>query len=355
LIPRKAFRLTPSKFHSLLCFSAPAICLLFGACVQLPTTGPSAVEIGQATTGPDTAAIQVVDVDDSVARRLGRLRNTSLFSDVLGAGKAAAINIGLGDDLEVNIWEAPPATLFGGGGIDIRTGLSTARPTTLPVQTVDAQGMISVPFAGRVQAAGRSQQAIETEIANRLRGKANQPEVMVRVVRNASAVTTVVGEVNLSIRMPLTAAGERILDALAAAGGVRQPISKTTLQLTRNNQFHSLPLDLIVRDPRQNVPLQPGDVISAIFEPMSFTALGATGKNDEVAFEAQGITLAQALARAGGLFIFRFEPEAALEWPHQPVRATPEGMVPVVYRLDLRSPKSFFVMQNFAINNKDIV
>ena len=30
-------------------------------------------------------------------------------------------------------------------------------------------------------------------------------------------------------------------------------------------------------------------------------------------------------------------------------------MVPVVYRIDLRNPASFFVMQSFAINNKDIL
>jgi polysaccharide export outer membrane protein len=273
--------------------------------------------------------------------------------------------IGAGDSLEVNIWEAPPATLFGGGGIDLRTGLSMARPTTLPEQVVDSQGMISVPFVGRVQAAGRSPQAIESDVATRLRGKANQPEVMVRVLRNASSVVTVVGEVATNIRMPLTPTGERLLDALAAAGGVRHPVDKTTVQVTRGNAYHSLPLDVVIRDPRQNVPLMPGDVIAALFEPLSFTALGATGKNEEVPFEAQGISLAQALARSGGLidarsdargvFIFRFEQGNALDWPTQPVHTRPDGLVPVVYRLDLRDPNSFFVMQNFAMNNKDIL
>ena len=47
--------------------------------------------------------------------------------------------------------------------------------------------------------------------------------------------------------------------------------------------------------------LQPGDVVTALFQPYSFTALGATGRVDEINFETQGITLAQALARANGL------------------------------------------------------
>jgi polysaccharide export outer membrane protein len=113
------------------------------------------------------------------------------------------------------------------------------------------------------------------------------------------------------------------------------------------------------------VPLQPSDVITALFQPLSFTALGATGKNEEINFEAQGITLAQALARTGGLidaradaqgvFIFRFEPQDTLQWPQQPVLVTPEGQVPVIYRIDLKDPGSFFVAQNFPVNNKDLL
>jgi polysaccharide export outer membrane protein len=254
--------------------------------------------------------------------------------------------------------------LFGGGVIDPRNP-SSVRATTLPEQTVDREGYIMVPFAGRIRAAGQSAQAVATEIAQRLKGKANQPEVLVRVMRNASSNVTIVGEVNASVRMPLTASGERLLDALAAAGGVRQPVSKMTLQVTRGDTYQSLPLDVVIRDPKQNVPLRAGDVITALFQPLSFTALGATGKNEEISFEAQGINLAQALARAGGLqdarsdakgvFVFRFEQANAMAWPKQPVMTTPDGLVPVVYRFDLHNPASFFVMQSFPISNRDLL
>ncbi|MDR5671452.1 polysaccharide export protein, partial [Burkholderia cenocepacia] len=93
----------------------------------------------------------------------------------------------------------------------------------------------------------------------------------------------------------------RVLDALASAGGVRQPVDKITIQITRGDKVASQPLETIIKDPRQNVSLRAGDVVTALYQPFSFTALGATGKNEEVNFEAQGITLAQALARAGGL------------------------------------------------------
>jgi polysaccharide export outer membrane protein len=185
------------------------------------------------------------------------------------------------------------------------------------------------------------------------------------MLRNNTANVTVVGEVSNSLRVPLTPKGERLLDALAAAGGVRQPVSKMTLQLTRGDQVRSMPLETVIRDPKQNIFLMSDDVVTALFQPYSFTALGATGKNEEVPFETRGITLSQALARAGGLqdvradargvFIFRFESPASIELDDRKPAMTPEGKVPVVYRLDLKKPASFFVAQSFPIYDKDIL
>ncbi|MQR27573.1 polysaccharide export protein, partial [Leuconostoc mesenteroides] len=77
-----------------------------------------------------------------------------------------------------------------------------------------------------------------------------------------------------STRMQLTARGERLLDAVDSAGGVRQPVDKITIQVTSGNAAQTLPLQTIIRDPRQNVPLRAGDVVTALFQPLSFTALG---------------------------------------------------------------------------------
>ena len=349
--------------------AALAMATALAGCTLIPNVGPSTNKIeeyaGQA--GPDAAVIQLVAVDDAVARRLLAQRKQRLFSEALaGATPPAGMTVGPGDAIEVNIWEAPPATLFSSGvSSDLRGGTSGSRVVTLPEQVIDRDGFVNVPFAGKIAASGQTVTNLELEIVRRLKGKANQPEVLVRRVRNASATVTVVGEVTNSVKLPLSPSGERLLDAIAAAGGVRQPVNKMTIQITRGTNFYALPLQTVIRDPRQNVPLQAGDVVTAIAQSLSFTALGSTIKNEEINFEAQGITLAQALARAGGLndnrsdargvFIFRFEPKEALDWPHQPAAATPEGMVPVIYNVDLRNPNSFFVMQSFAINDKDVL
>jgi polysaccharide export outer membrane protein len=347
---------------SLLALSSLAGCSSF-----LPTIGPSRHQIEHAKPPPNATAFQIVDVNDAVTRRLLDQRGLRMFSETLGNKRIAARTVGPGDLLEVSIWEAAPATLFSTTPTTTTapSAIATVHPTTLPEQPVDDEGFILVPFAGRVPAAGKTLQEIESEITQRLKGKANQPEVMVRMTRNFSSNATVVGEVNLSTRVQLVPGNERLLDALAAAGGVRQPVNKMTIQVTRADSVFSLPLETIIRDPKQNVPLMPGDVVTALFQPYSFTALGATGKNEEVNFETQGITIAQALARSGGLidsrsnpkgvFIFRFEPKDALAWPSEPVKTTVDNLVPTVFRVDLSDPNSFFLIQSFPIENKDIL
>lgn len=350
----------PQRLAMLLCAS------LVGACSQFPTSGPSANTVRTAASDEAAPAgvIQVVDINEQVVGQLIAKQPATRFSETFESSTPSAQIIGPGDMLEVTIWETPPATLFGVMTPDPRL-VATSIPTTLPGQAVARDGGINIPFVGRVQAAGVSTGALATTIAEALKGKAHQPQVLVRVMQVVSSTVTVVGEVNVNVRMPLTAGGERVLDALAAAGGVKQPSSKVSLQLTRGSKFQSMPLDAVIRDPKQNIALQPGDVVTALFQPLNFTSLGATGRQDEVPFEAQGISLAQAMGRMGGLldsrsdprgvFIFRFEPQDTLAWPRQPVATTPDGMVPVVYRLDLSDPRSFFAMQSFPMHHRDVV
>jgi polysaccharide biosynthesis/export protein len=344
--------------------------LLFAGCSTFfSSIGPSRKTIESAADKRSLPPIEVVDVNEEVTQRLVAQRSRHLFSEVLSSLPNQLQPIGAGDFLVISIWEAAPATLFGSVAVNT-TGMPTpTQATTLPEQPVDDEGCITVPFAGRIPAAGKTLPDIAAEIQRRLASKANQPEVLALRTRNLSSTVTVVGEVTASTRVPITAAHERLLDALAVAAGVKQPVSKTTIQITRGASVYALPLETIIQDPRQNVPLQPGDVITALYQPLSFTALGASGKNDEINFETQGISLAQALARTGGLidtrsnpsgvFIFRLEPRSAQavgdQAGTQPAPATTASLVPVVYRVDLKDPRSLFWIQNFPIKDKDVL
>ena len=349
------------------CTAALLAALLMAGCASPPkwvaASGPSREQVAAAAS-PASSAVRLIDVNETVARRLGALNELTLFSQQLSASAASVQGVGPGDALEVSVWEAPPALLFAAGPLEARAAARSGA-TTFADQMVSIEGSIEIPFAGTIAVAGKSPQQIGVDIARRLDGRANKPQVLVRVTRNASANVTVVGEVVQSVRMPLTAKGERLLDAIASAGGVRQPVGKVTVQITRGERVLALPLDRVIQSPRENVPLAPGDVVTVLFQPLSFTALGATGQNAEIAFEAQGISLAQALARAGGVqdarsdargvFVFRFEDANGVTDEQRAGPTTPDGKVPVVYRVDLTDPVSFLVAQSFPMRNRDVI
>lgn len=345
-----------------------------GGCA-LPRSGPTTSRIERAGSPKGVALpdIRVIDITPTTIQAVAALHPRSSFLEELGEGMAYGTVIGIGDTLDVSIWEAPPSVLFGavsGGGLatgasDVGSGLATRSPG-IPEQVVDTSGQISVPFVGRVQAAGRIPTQIAAEIERRLRGKAHAPQVVVRRIANATANVTIVGDVVSSRRVALSPTGERLLDALALAGGTKEPIGKVTLQVTRGQQVVSMPLESVIRDPSQNVRLAPNDVLTLLYMPYSFTALGAVGKNADIAFESTGMTLAQALGRIGGLddqrsnpkgvFIFRMEHVTPSETGG--VVSTPSGaanMRPVIYRIDLRDPSSLFIAQRFEIQNRDVL
>lgn len=356
------------KIISFRVFLALTTSLSLAGCATYPTwlasSGPSSETVTDAQNLSENAPIAVIDVSSEVAQKVNNSRATPLFSEVFHGESKPAQVVSYGDVLDISVWEAPPATLFGAGAAEFG-GVSGSGMVTFPEQMVTVDGNISIPFAGELSVAGRTPLQIQKDIARALRGKANHPQVMVRVLDNATSNVTIVGEVKRSNRMALTAKGERLLDALAEAGGVKQPVDKVTIQLTRGSQVESLPLETIIKDPNQNVVLWPGDILTALHQPSSFTVLGATGKNEEINFETQGITLAQALARAGGtqdnradsqgVFIFRFESPKALLAPEQAKQTMPDGTVPVIYRVNLKNPATFFVAQKFPMRDKDVM
>lgn len=354
----------PSAKPSL--FLLAASLLLPSCSTFLPNSGPSAHNVYAERKNLAASNIQVVPLTPEVVRDINAQQKVPLFSDQFATGASKTSILRAGDGLEVSVFEAPPASLFGGAG-----GLTGgAISSSIPEQVINSEGSISIPFAGKLNVAGLRVRDIEEQISTQLRGKANQPQVLVRQTRNANSLVTVVGETTNSIRMPLTPANERVLDALASAGGFRQQVSKITIQITRGSKVVALPLETIIADPRQNIPLQPGDVVTALSQPLSFTALGATGKNDEISFEAKGINLTQALARAGGLsdsrsnsrgvFVFRFEDTSiaaiAASKSGHPLKTSQNARqtkTPVIYSLNLRDPSSFFLAKNFPVKDGD--
>jgi polysaccharide export outer membrane protein len=279
-------------------------------------------------------------------------------------GKPPAPTIGIGDSLIVTIWEAAGGGLFGGGTtIGVTTG---SRSVTIPDQVVARDGAISVPFADRIPVAGKSLLEVQHEIEQRLAEKAIEPQALVVVTRSVTNSATVSGEVVTGARVPLSVNGDHLLDLIALAGGARAPVYETFVRLSRSGVTATIPMEQLVSDPAENIYAWPGDVLTLVHVPQTFSVFGATGQNMQVTFGAEKITLAEALAKAGGLqdlradpagvFLFRFEPPAVVGALKASALATgPGGSSPVVYRLDLSDANSYFFAQRFPVEDKDVI
>ncbi len=350
------------------------------ACSTLGAAGPSAGtirETAQTPTGDYSAnGIQVIELVPGVASQLNAHNATTSFAQVFGDTSASPTVIGPGDVLDIAIWEAPPAVLFGATTPDARLGQTSdiASSAEIPQQQVGDDGKVTVPFVGRIDVLGLRPDQVERIIASRLSGRANDPQALVRLVLNESRTVTILGNVGSSGRMVLSARGERLLDALASAGGTREPVEQSTIQLARGTTQTAMALESVIADPSQNIGLRPGDVITLQHKPFSFVALGAVNQNAEVPFEGAGISLAEALGRVGGLndrradikgvFVFRMEPrgaiatmvggDAGLSSAEAP-QTTSDGRVPVVYNLRMSSAQSLFAMQDFKMQDGDVL
>lgn len=338
-----------------------AVSMALMGCSTVSSSGPKKSSILKLADQDSPSRAQIVDVDERIADQLLRFEKRTLFSETWGGGAYSGA-IGIGDILQVSIWEAPPAVLLGGSLGALGSGHS--QTIQLPAQMVDKNGMIQIPFAGSINVKGKLPSQVQTEIVHRLKDMANQPQVLVNTVQNNSAAVTIIRE-GKSTTLPLTPRGERVLDAVSAIGGVPYAADKTTLQLTRGKIVRSLPLIQITQDPRQNIILQPGDVITSTLQPYSFTALGASGKAGEINFESQGISLAKALGRVGGLqdnladasgvFIFRYENADVLNLAENTPAANAQHKVPVVYRINLKDADAMFYTQNFPMRDQDVL
>jgi polysaccharide biosynthesis/export protein len=243
----------------------------------------------------------------------------------------------------------------------------TGRPgTRIPDQQVGPDGAISIPYAGRIKVANRTPAEIERRIERLLAPKALDPQALVVVKDSVANSVSVAGDAVDGARVPLSPGGDRLLQVIAAAGGAKAPVHDALVRLSRRGVTATVALATLVNDPEQNIFAEPGDVLTLLRRPQTYSVFGATGQNAAITFTSERLSLSEALAKAGGLlddradpravFLFRHEPSDVVRALGQPIAASaPDGRSPVVYRLDLQEAKSYLLARRFPVQDKDVI
>jgi polysaccharide export outer membrane protein len=344
---------------------------LLPACSLLPGTGPKgeAVE-GYATAGlRSTTALPYALVDVS-ADTIGFLSQPNLisfqgeFPDKRPKPQQVA---GVGDVLNVSIFEAAPGGLFTPG---TAAGARPGNFVDLPAQAVDQKGSIYVPYAGEIPAAARTLPEIQQAIVARLRNRAIEPQVVVSLNQQHSSVVSVLGDVNTPGVLALNSVGERLMALIARAGGPKFEAIESYVTLQRDGKRVRVLLSRVVQDPSENIFIRPNDVIFITHEAPTFTALGALnqnvfGFNSEIAFDVETLSLAQAIGKAGGLndnqsdpaevFVYRYEDRRFLEKFGIDTKRFVYDRIPTIYHINLRDPSGMLLAAGFQMHSKDIM
>jgi polysaccharide export outer membrane protein len=336
------------------------LCLL-SACSLLPRSGPTKSSMMDAEAQRQNLA--VVEIDPAIINLLSSKEKPSLFGAFGDYRPAPDPRINVGDELQVTLWESAGGGLFSNPSIDPLSAGSHSLVT--PQQIVDRDGSITVPFAGRAPVVGKTSADVELEIRRRLTETAIDPQALVTVQRLSDSVT-VISEGGRAARVPLSVRGDKLLEVIAQAGGIRTAASDISVVLSRGDRTVRVPLETVLRDPREDIYLRAGDVVTQVLDPQSFTAVGATGHNNVVRFGTPELSLDEALGKAGGLldnladpagvFLIRFESGAvAEELARTHGLNLQRGDVPTIYHLNLREPTGFFLAKKFSMRNKDII
>ncbi len=332
-----------------------AIVVTLGAVAAcgVPSSGPNKNQIFAGSVMEQGDAF-ILTVDDRVNTIASVAPALGFAAGFRNAGAIGSDTIAPGDVLGLTIWENVD------DGLLVPTGQNA---TVLEEVQVDGSGFIFVPYAGRIRAAGNTPEAIRRIISNKLADQTPDPQVQVRRVAGDGATVAVAGSVNEQGVYPIERPTRTLASMLAQAGGVsiRPEIAQVTV--VRGGHSGSIWFEDLYDHPGHDIALRPGDRIFVEEDTRSFTALGATGRQNEVQFESQTISAIEAIAQVGGLsstladptgvFVFRNEPQ---EIANQLTGRTDlVGTQRVVYVLDLTKPNGIFFARDFAIRDEDTV
>jgi polysaccharide biosynthesis/export protein len=337
-----------------------AAALSCGGCIITPASGPGslAIDVGLSDRGVQYGLVRITP---DVIKLLSEYEPHGIAGTFPDKRPPPEIKFGIGDVVSVSIFEAAAGGLF----IPIEAGVRPGNFVTLPNQAIDTGGNVSIPYAGPIRAAGRTPTQVQQAIVEAIRNRAIDPQAVVALATQNTSLISVLGEVNTPNRFPAQPAGERILDAITRAGGIKEQGNESWVVLERNGKRASVPFGAMIYDSANNIWVHPGDTIYVYREPQTFLAFGAAGQQGQFNFDQWRLTLAEAMAKAGGLLDIQADPASVYLYRREPRQLAEklgvdcskfEGpTVPVIYNVSFRDPAGYFLGTKLAMRNKDVV
>ena len=319
---------------------------LLQACATLPSSGPTGSAILKDTGG--SFNIRPLEKLDDVPATKPEATEMPLLE--IASRSRRSDSIGPGDVLEISVYEVGVA-LFGGAGARVsEQGFDpSARAERFPPVKVSDDGFVVLPYVGRLPVDGKSTLELQDMIRARLQGKSQEPQVLVRLIDNISNSIVIGGEVVKPGRVGLTAGHETLGEILAIAGGYKGDPSDLVVRLHRGETMFEQRLSQAMTGPFYAQIMFAGDHVELLRVPQTFSVLGAAGRIESIPFQKSDVSLAEAIARAGGANENQGDPAAIFIFRSDGLEK------PTVFHLNLMRAEGYFIAQRFMMKDKDIV
>jgi len=187
---------------------------------------------------------------------------------------------------------------------------------------IDADGFVTLPLVGRVQAGGRTVQALEADVTDKLRQFVREPQIVITVVQFHSDPVFVIGDFKTPGIYPLE--GRTLVEMLSSVGGTQPDASRRIKISRRSSEYGAIPLPGAIEDsekkissvevslsalsenvnPAEDLVLKPYDIVSVERAGRVYVT-GEVTKPGAIELAARdSVSITQALAEAGGFSPF---------------------------------------------------
>ena len=317
--------------------------LFLSGCQVVPGDGPWMG--GAQASSTEALPFDVIDLTPTsvVAYRPAASVDRPSVTSRLSAGGRVAV--APGDVVKVRIFEPYEGSIFP----------TIQRPgADLGTQRVTDEGTINIPYVGSVAVAGLDLSQIEQRIAGQLKGKAQDPQVIVEFVSDRTHTVMVSGDVKNPGRVSVLEGTRSAVDAINRAGGpFNLPAAQAEVVVRRQGQV-ILTAQYSELLAGADIGIQKNDEIVVRPNSRIFTVLGAVQKSGNVDLTKPNLTLLEALGQVGGLSDERANKTGVFVFRLGDIQNIP-GARARVFRLDLGQPVSIFVAQQFGMQARDVV
>lgn len=256
-----------------------------------------------------------------------------------------------GDTLDITIWDSAENSLLLVPG---------QRSVALSALRVSSDGMIFIPYVGKVRVADRTPDSARQSLQRQLETIAPGAQVQLGMSEGRTNSVDMVSGVASPGNIKMPDQDFSVLAAISAAGGVPSALTNPRVKLVRGHKTYRTSLSRLLDNPKLDTRLRGGDQIIVEKDTRYFLSLGATGSESQFPFNRDKVSALDALSLIGGVNDNRANPKGVLilrEYPASALSAGQRGprQQRVVFTIDLTTSDGLFSARNFFINSGDLV